>query len=76
MELLERAFTTSQRFSALPLEEKLKAPHPEGMTPHRGYSGLCRNGEEQKGPWTQMTREEMTRSCRVSIHVFKKRKHS
>ena len=46
MELLGRAFTMSQRFFDLPLEDKLKAPHPEGMTPHRGYSGL---GKERGG---------------------------
>ena len=46
MELLERAFFTSKRLFDLPLEDKLKAPHPEGMTPHRGYSGV---GREQGG---------------------------
>ncbi len=46
MELLERAFMMSERLFNLPLEDKLKAPHPEGMTPHRGYS---RVGREQGG---------------------------
>ena len=46
MELLERAFSMSKRLFDLPLEDKLKAPHPEGMTPHRGYSGV---GREQAG---------------------------
>lgn len=45
-DLLERAFTMSNRLFDLPLEDKLKAPHPEGMTPHRGYSGI---GREQGG---------------------------
>ena len=49
MELLGRAFTMSQRFFDLPLEDKLKAPHPEGMTPHRGYSGLGRERGGAKG---------------------------
>ena len=46
MELLERAFSMSKRLFDLPLEDKLKAPHPEGTTPHRGYSGV---GREQGG---------------------------
>ena len=46
MELLERAFKMSKRLFDLPLEDKLKAPHPEGVTPHRGYSGV---GREQGG---------------------------
>lgn len=46
MEPLERAFNLSKRLFDLPLEDKLKAPHPEGMTPHRGYSGV---GREQGG---------------------------
>ena len=31
---------------ALPLAEKMKAPHPEGLVPHRGYSSV---GREQAG---------------------------
>ena len=40
MELLERAFDMSKKLFDLPLEDKLKAPHPKIMTPHRGYSGV------------------------------------
>lgn len=36
--LLDEAFQWSQRFFDLPQEEKLKAPHPEGWSVHRGYS--------------------------------------
>ena len=46
MELLERVFVMSKKLFDLPLEDKLKAPHPEGTTPHRGYSGV---GREQGG---------------------------
>ena len=49
MELLGRVFTMSQEFFDLPLKDKLKAPHPEGMTPHRGYSGLGRERGGAKG---------------------------
>ncbi|KAL2012914.1 hypothetical protein VTN00DRAFT_439 [Thermoascus crustaceus] len=36
--LLDEAFDWSRRFFALSLEEKMKAPHPEGWAVHRGYS--------------------------------------
>ena len=49
MELLERAFVMSKRLFDLPLEDKLKAPYPEGMTPHRGYSGVGREKGGAKG---------------------------
>lgn len=36
--LLDKAFDWSRRFFELPMEEKFKAPHPEGWAVHRGYS--------------------------------------
>lgn len=36
--LLDQAFDWSRRFFELPMEEKSKAPHPEGWEVHRGYS--------------------------------------
>ncbi|ETN36263.1 uncharacterized protein HMPREF1541_08540 [Cyphellophora europaea CBS 101466] len=35
---LAKAFAVSQHFYALPLSEKMKAPHPPGWEVHRGYS--------------------------------------
>ena len=49
MELLGRAFIMSERFFDLPLEDKLQAPHPKGVTPHRAYSGLGRERGGAKG---------------------------
>lgn len=37
-ELLSEAFLWSKRLFDLPKEEKMKAPHPPGPIPHRGYS--------------------------------------
>ena len=37
-ELLEKAFTMLHQLFDLPQEAKLKAPHPDGPVPHRGYS--------------------------------------
>lgn len=36
--VLDKAFDWSLRFFDLPMEEKSKAPHPEGWAIHRGYS--------------------------------------
>ena len=48
-DLLARAFAVSKQLFDLPLEDKLKAPHPEGVTPHRGYSALGREKGGAKG---------------------------
>lgn len=37
-ETLDQAFRVTQRFYDLPMEEKMKAPHPPGWAVHRGYS--------------------------------------
>lgn len=37
-ELLDDAFRWSQKLFDLTHEDKMKAPHPPGSTPHRGYS--------------------------------------
>lgn len=36
--LLDEAFHWSRVFFDLPMEEKLRAPHPDGWAVHRGYS--------------------------------------
>lgn len=41
-ELLQQAFDMSKKFFDLPYEDKMKAPHPDGTVPHRGYSGIGR----------------------------------
>jgi isopenicillin N synthase-like dioxygenase len=35
---LDKAFAISKKFFDLPMEEKMKAPHPDGWAHHRGYS--------------------------------------
>lgn len=42
LERLRTAFDWSRKFFDLPMEEKLKANHPDGIVPHRGYSGFGR----------------------------------
>ncbi|KAK4210213.1 Clavaminate synthase-like protein [Rhypophila decipiens] len=37
---VDDAFTWVKRLFDLPEEEKLRAPHPPGNMPHRGYSGI------------------------------------
>ena len=77
MDLLERAFTMSQRLFSLPLEDKLKAPHPEGMTPHRGYSGVGREQGGAKGALDtedQGTKDSLLKTFDYKVR-FKKHKH-
>ncbi|CDK25865.1 unnamed protein product [Kuraishia capsulata CBS 1993] len=38
--LQEECFAWSKRFFALPMEEKMKCPHPPNGWHHRGYSGI------------------------------------
>ncbi|EAQ84425.1 hypothetical protein CHGG_08439 [Chaetomium globosum CBS 148.51] len=37
---INEAFRWNQRLFVLPYAEKMKAPHPPGPFPHRGYSGI------------------------------------
>ena len=37
---MEEALAWTKRLFDLPYEEKMKAPHPAGSMPHRGYSGI------------------------------------
>ncbi|KAM7223009.1 Clavaminate synthase-like protein [Rhypophila decipiens] len=39
---VDEAFGWLKRLFDLPTEEKMKAPHPPGPMPHRGYSGIGR----------------------------------
>lgn len=41
-ELLADAFRMVKALFDLPLEDKMKAPHPDDWVPHRGYSGIGR----------------------------------
>ena len=38
LEKLTKAFDYMHKLFALPMEDKMKAPHPSSMTPNRGYS--------------------------------------
>lgn len=42
LELLQKAFQISKTLFELPYEDKMKAPHPDGTVPHRGYSAIGR----------------------------------
>ncbi|KAL9131625.1 MAG: hypothetical protein Q9217_000513 [Psora testacea] len=36
--LLQQGFEAAKKLFGLPMEQKMKAPHPKGAVPHRGYS--------------------------------------
>ena len=58
-ELLQEAFDWSKRMFDLSHDEKMKAPHPDGPMPHRGWFSLekCRfsraNVSRLFPPWTR-----------------------
>lgn len=37
---ISNAFAWTKKLFDLPVEDKMKAPHPPGNMPHRGYSGI------------------------------------
>ena len=68
-DLLQEAFDTAKRLFNLPYEEKMKAPHPNGPTPHRGYSGT---GRERVAAKTQTeTKDETQKGVYSKITDFK-----
>jgi isopenicillin N synthase-like dioxygenase len=46
--ILSEAFAMTKKLFDLPYECKMKAPHPDGPTPHRGYSGTGRENAARK----------------------------
>ena len=60
--LLQAAFTMMRQFFSLSLEDKMKAPHPDAPTPHRGYSALGR--ERAAGKASQETDDE---TCKKAL---------
>jgi isopenicillin N synthase-like dioxygenase len=54
-DILHKAFALAKRLFDLPYEDKMKAPHPEGMVPHRGYSGM---GREQGAAKTALETDD------------------
>ena len=71
VDLLDRAFAVSKSLFDLPLQDKLKAPHPEGTTPHRGYSGVGRERAGAKG--ASDTDDEETREALLKTVDYKVR---
>lgn len=68
-ELLRYAFEVSKQLFNLPYEDKMKAPHPNGHTPHRGYSGT---GKERGAVKTALeTDDEDLREQYASISDYK-----
>jgi len=69
-ELLEEAFSVTKKLFNLPFEEKMKAPHPDGPTPHRGYSGTGRERAAAKTAtekWDGIEGEEKITDYKVQL---------
>ena len=54
LELVRKAFATCKQLYELPYEDKMKAPHPPSLMPHRGYSGV---GGEKGAPKAMYDRD-------------------
>ena len=61
--LLAESFNTAKKLFDLPLEDKMKAPHPDGVTPHRGYSAT---GREQAAAKAAVDTNDQARKEQLS----------
>ncbi|KAF2649778.1 putative leucoanthocyanidin dioxygenase [Lophiostoma macrostomum CBS 122681] len=62
-DLLAEAFGVTKKLFDLPYTEKMKAPHPNGPTPHRGYSGTGRErgaAKTETEEWNDVAKEAST----------------
>jgi len=73
-ETVDEAFAITKQLYGLPLEEKMKAPHPPGWAHHRGYSwpGLekvsAALSEKDDKELVEKLRE--VTDCKVRIHLL------
>ena len=73
-EFLNEAFDLAKTLFGLPMEDKMKAPHPTGMVPHRGYSapGKERTFEKDEFDSSDADHKSMlqaTQDWKVSVRV-------
>lgn len=71
--LLKEAFDTSKKLFDLPLEEKMKAPHPDAFRPHRGYSAIGRERGAAKGAMDtedEKRKEELKRVTDYKVSIL------
>ena len=68
-ELLRETFAVTKRLFDLPLEDKMKAPHPDGYIPHRGYSGIGK--EQASGKAGVETNDEVHKRALKSMVDYK-----
>lgn len=68
---LRKAFDTLKTLFALPREDKMKAPHPAGAVPHRGYSAPGREKVSMKERAKDSTTEvRKIADFKVSAPIF------
>ena len=70
-ELLDQAFDTAKHLFELPLQEKMKAPHPDGPDVHRGYSrpGLEKVSQYMAGDESEGEKLRSVVDCKESYEV-------
>ena len=71
--LLKEAFDMSKKLFDLPLEEKMKAPHPDAFRPHWGYSAIGRERGAAKGAMDtedEKRKEELKRITDYKVGII------
>lgn len=71
---LKEAFRTMRRLFDLPLAEKMKAPHPDAHSPHRGYLATAKEKSGKLGAvWTSDEGEKAFFAKAIDWKVLKGR---
>jgi isopenicillin N synthase-like dioxygenase len=66
---LKDAFGIAKKLFDLPYEEKMKAPHPDGWFPHRGFSGIGR--EKGAAKTAHETDDEKEKDAILEVSDYK-----
>ncbi|KAJ8069313.1 hypothetical protein OCU04_002970 [Sclerotinia nivalis] len=70
-ETLREAFTLAKKLFDLPYEEKMKAPHPDAVFPHRGYSSIGREKVAAKTAMETETDSELGKEVYLNASDYK-----
>lgn len=70
-QMLQEAFDWTRKLYELPLDDKMKAPHPPTPTPHRGYSPIGLEKVYSKQEASKADREESRGQSVRKIMDFK-----
>lgn len=70
-DVLKEAFGVAKKLFDLSYEDKMKAPHPDAVVPHRGYSGIRR--EKGAAKTALETDDEVQKDLYLQVSDYKAR---